>query len=308
MAGAASFGLAAAEYKPDAAAAPDEVEIKRSFFCVGDTKQAIYGWRGGVAEIFDAVVDQLPDVVELKQNKSFRSSPLIMDVVNQVFQHLPNHPLADAAESSDTSDKAMHEARALVEFSRRFPNHESAKPKLPGYVCLRTSRIAKDADSQTRRMICLEDAAQQVAELYQRGPDVSIGVLTRTNLGVAQMIFLLERLGIEVSQEGGNPLTDSAAVEMVLSALMMSEHPGDGRWAFHLSASPLSRVAEFGPDLVRADVERSRTRRNHRVLGHQARPGLRFPRDVATETAMPFGSRIRIANGTARSRLCANGP
>ena len=27
----------------------------RSFFCVGDQKQAIYGWRGGVAEVFDLV-------------------------------------------------------------------------------------------------------------------------------------------------------------------------------------------------------------------------------------------------------------
>ncbi len=245
----------AAEYKPDPDMTLDEVEIKRSFFCVGDTKQAIYGWRGGVAEIFDAVADQLPGVIELDQNKSFRSSPIIMDVVNDVFQHLPNHPLAQSADSSDTSDKATHEARALVDFSRRFPRHESAKGTLSGYVCLKTSRIAKDADSQTRRMICFEDAAEQVADLYERAPDISIGVLTRTNLGVAQMIFLLERMGVEVSQEGGNPLTDSAAVEMVLSALMMAEHPGDGRWAFHLSAGPLSQIEGFGPDLVRAMVE-----------------------------------------------------
>ena len=26
-----------------------------SFFCVGDAKQAIYGWRGGMAELFDAL-------------------------------------------------------------------------------------------------------------------------------------------------------------------------------------------------------------------------------------------------------------
>ena len=32
-----------------------------SFFCVGDAKQAIYGWRGGVAEIFDALDGQLKD-------------------------------------------------------------------------------------------------------------------------------------------------------------------------------------------------------------------------------------------------------
>jgi len=31
---------------------------KPSFFCVGDVKQAIYGWRGGRSEIFDAFKDR----------------------------------------------------------------------------------------------------------------------------------------------------------------------------------------------------------------------------------------------------------
>src|SRR5206468_3239379 len=30
----------------------EATETKRSFFCVGDVKQAIYGWRGGLPEIF----------------------------------------------------------------------------------------------------------------------------------------------------------------------------------------------------------------------------------------------------------------
>ena len=33
-----------------------------SFFCVGDVKQAIYGWRGGVAEIFDTIETDLPSL------------------------------------------------------------------------------------------------------------------------------------------------------------------------------------------------------------------------------------------------------
>ena len=38
-----------------------------TFFCVGDVKQAIYGWRGGVAEIFEAITDELKhlDAAEL---------------------------------------------------------------------------------------------------------------------------------------------------------------------------------------------------------------------------------------------------
>ncbi len=34
-----------------------------SFFCVGDGKQAIYGWRGGVSEILDVVAREVPQIV-----------------------------------------------------------------------------------------------------------------------------------------------------------------------------------------------------------------------------------------------------
>ena len=58
-----------------------------------------------------------------------------------------------------------------------------------------------------------------------------------------------------MSQEGGNPLTDSAAVEVVLSALMMAEHPGDRRWEFHVSGTPLAKIEGFGPTWVRRFVD-----------------------------------------------------
>src|SRR5690606_23716144 len=79
-------------------------------------------------------------------------------------------------------------------------------------------------------------------------PGRSIGVLTRTNRSVAWLIHLLRRAGVDVSQEGGNPLTDSSAVELVLSALMMAEHPGDRRWWFHVAHSPLADWLQTGPD------------------------------------------------------------
>jgi ATP-dependent helicase/nuclease subunit A len=241
--------------EPDSEASPDDWKIERSFFCVGDTKQAIYGWRGGVAEIFDAVADQLPGVVEVEQNTSYRSSPVVLDVINEAFRNLPRHPLVAAAQSRDPTDKGMYEAAAVDQFARRFPLHDAARKSLPGYVRFETARRVEEGDAEEKRMACFEDAARIVAETNRAAPENSIGVLTRTNRGVAQLIFLLERLGVEVSQEGGNPLTDSAAVEVVLSALMMAEHPGDGRWAFHVAATPLSSVADFGADMVRAMAE-----------------------------------------------------
>ena len=105
--------------------------MAQSFFCVGDTKQAIYGC-GGVAEIFDAVADQIPDVIEDDQNISYRSSPVVIDVVNQTFKNLIRHPMANAAVASDPTSKTSYEAEALNHFCRRFPEHEAFKKDLPG--------------------------------------------------------------------------------------------------------------------------------------------------------------------------------
>jgi ATP-dependent exoDNAse (exonuclease V) beta subunit len=225
--------------------------IPRSFFCVGDTKQAIYGWRGGVAEIFDAVAKEIPEVEEESQNQSFRSSPVIMDAVNAIFPRLHRHPIASGANSSDTADSSAYEADAIAKFAKRFPPHVTARKTLPGHARLVTSRTS-DGGADEQRQACFEDAATIAKELVDSNPDKNVGILTRTNQGVAEMIYLLEKLKVDVSQEGGNPLTDSAAVEVILSSLMMAEHPSDGRWELHTSSTPLADIENYGPDLIRS--------------------------------------------------------
>lgn len=212
-------------------------ETAGSFFCVGDTKQAIYGWRGGKAAIFDAVQRQVPGVDSDSQNLSFRSSPVIMDFVTNVFQNLTNHP-AFAAIDGDPLGKEAFEVRAVTDFARDFPDHQSAKKDLPGMVCLRTG-------SEPPHF--LESVADRITELANAKPSASIGVLTRRNQTVAELIFYLKQRDVDVSQEGGNPLTDSALVELVLSALMLSEHPSDLRWAYHVAQSPLGELLRLHP-------------------------------------------------------------
>ncbi|WP_182867686.1 UvrD-helicase domain-containing protein [Rhodopirellula sp. JC639] len=243
-----AFRAADATVDPD----PDpESAVSRSFFCVGDTKQAIYGWRGGVAEIFDAVGAEIDGIESVEQNTSFRSSPVIMDVVNRVFQNLTRHKIADAAAGGHDADKATYEARAVVQFAKRFPDHVAFKDSLPGYVRMETCEKIDSRDSAEKAQACYELAARRIAELARAAPGRSIGVLTRTNKGVAKLIFLLEQLNVDVSQEGGNPLVDSAAVDLILSALMMAEHPADGRWKFHVDHSPLGNVDGMSADSVR---------------------------------------------------------
>ena len=233
----------------------DDRQVDQSFFCVGDTKQAIYGWRGGVAEIFDAVADEIPDVVEDVQNTSYRSSPIVIDVVNQTFKNLMRHPMMHATDAADPTNKSTYEAAALDRFCRRFPEHIAFKKSLSGHAKVMTSVNPKNSDSESKLRACFMRAAELAADLNRKSPGKAIGILTRTNRGVAQLIFMLEKLGVEVSQEGGNPLTDAAAVETILSTLMMAEHPGDGRWEFHAKSTPLGQLPGFGPDYVRDLVE-----------------------------------------------------
>ena len=260
-----------------------------SFFCVGDVKQAIYGWRGGRAAIFDAVANQIPDVEQASQDLSFRSSPVITKFVTNVFQNLTKHPkFADRVRSPRTKEE--FEAFAVQRFESSFPEHQSANVSLPGYVRFCTSpKPPKPADEPSGdgsddtnpplataddtptglryaateiRRLELEAIALEAVELEQskdknaKRSQHTIAVLTRTNSSVAELIFYLKALGADVSQEGGNPLTDSALVEAVLSALMMAEHPSDRRWAYHVSHTPIGSLLDLPPIVPElADVD-----------------------------------------------------
>ncbi|HUG90944.1 MAG TPA: UvrD-helicase domain-containing protein, partial [Planctomycetaceae bacterium] len=97
-------------------------EPGRSFFCVGDVKQAIYGWRGGVSELFEALGRQLPGLETLPLDHSFRSSQPVIDVVNAVFGSLGEcHVLAKYP-------------RVTNAWSERFRAHSTARDDLAGYV------------------------------------------------------------------------------------------------------------------------------------------------------------------------------
>jgi len=207
-----------------------------SFFCVGDTKQAIYSWRGGEAAIFDAIESELDGVKTKPLNKSFRSSPVIMDTVNAVFGHLGRHNNLDD-----------YIRKHVEEWSAKFPEHETALTKLPGYASLMTCPAPQnEKPSKKEKQDCLfQFTATKVREILKAHPRGTIGILTRKNSTVGRMIFQLTELGIDASEEGGTPLTDSAAVQLILSLMQMTDHPGDTTARFHIAKSPLGEVLGY---------------------------------------------------------------
>ena len=223
---------------------------QRSLFCVGDVKQAIYGWRGGVAEIFEAIRDELPGLVEQSLNESFRSAPAVIETVNRIFENLKSN-----------SALQNHPA-AVSRWSERFQRHSTARMKLPGYCRMMAApRAAEGTPPATATLIW---AAEEVQRLHAEAPAASIGVLVRRNVAVARMIYELRSRGIEASEEGGNPLTDSAAVQLVLSLLAVADHPGDTAARFHVAHSPLGErlgLSDPGDDAAAARLAEAIRRR-----------------------------------------------
>ncbi|MDR2756899.1 MAG: UvrD-helicase domain-containing protein [Planctomycetaceae bacterium] len=234
-----------------------------SFFCVGDVKQAIYAWRGGVAEIFDTIQNEIPNTIQESLDASFRSSPIIIETVNKLFETI-------------ASNEALAQYREAVQvWNTRFKRHETAKTNLSGYCVLETAPAknksndnskdksndnSKDnsntdsssTDTEPENDESVQYTIDRIAELYRTRPGTTIGVLVFRNEKIAPIIAGLKRLGIEASEEGGNPLTDSAAVQHVLSAMILADHPGDTIARFHLANGPLAaflRLTDYRNDL-----------------------------------------------------------
>lgn len=210
--------------RPFAQAVADQ-SGRRSFFCVGDVKQAIYGWRGGVAEIFEALSDELPGLQGRALNESFRSSPVVIDVVNRVFGGLGGNAVL------------QNHGEATRRWRQRFQEHTTARTQLGGYCRLETAPRAEPG--KTQPVANLVHAANEIVRLHEACPGRTIGVLVRRNAGVARMIYELRTRGLRASEEGGNPLIDSPAVQVVLSVLQVADHPGDTAARFHVAHSPL---------------------------------------------------------------------
>jgi ATP-dependent helicase/nuclease subunit A len=126
-----------------------EGEAKRSVFIVGDVKQSLYGWRGAQSDLLAALSDRWPQLRESTLERTYRSSPVIVEAVNAVFGGLDSNPaLAECGA-----------ARAV--WTRRFREHASARPELPGYA-----RVSVAAD----RNACSKEAAERVAAILRRAP------------------------------------------------------------------------------------------------------------------------------------------
>ncbi len=237
-------------------------EGERAVYLVGDPKQSIYGWRGGEPRILERVEERY-GLTRSALSVSWRSSPVILDLVNRVFGTLPENPAFERDE----------EGAAVVEWMGGFEEHRAQFTDRPGHWTIEVApagtdeeEAADDDEIESGKEALLRRTAERVAELHRTLPGATIGVLTRQRKPGATILAHLKSRGIEASGEGGVPLTDSPPVLAILALLRMIDHPGDGPSRYLVGQTALGERVGLSDWASASEAQRVGSRLRERLL------------------------------------------
>ena len=215
----------------------------RAGVIVADPKQSIYGWRGARPQLVRQV-GVAHGLVEDTMDTSWRSSPVILDLVAEVFRDLPaNGVLKRIDVGPGVASTWMEDFTELA-----------AARDLPGHVCIHLA--PDDVGRSAIQPNLLRRAAEIVKDLQEQIPDRSIGVLASRNKVVRYLMDALRDVGVRASGEGGAYLTDTPPANALLSLLRLADHPSDRSALYHVTRTPLGEVVGLQD---REDVSAART-------------------------------------------------
>ncbi len=202
-------------------------EGDRSFFYVGDVKQAIYAWRHGDHTLFGRILDHYNKGsarIEVQRlATSYRSSPAIMEGVNSIFSDLGNSGFSEAVQD---------------EWSEGWQEHRAVRTDLSGCVEYYDVEKYKGMPKELQESSRIGLVATRLSEIrpWERG--LSAAVLVRTGKFGERVVNQLRRAGLPVTWEGDYGLLDSSALQAFLSLLQVASHPGDTFAIRHLEMVP----------------------------------------------------------------------
>ena len=227
---------------------------------VGDVKQAIYGWRGGDATLFDEVrTDSIlcaiagePQEDTLPTN--WRSARNIVETNNHIFSRLAETGVARAVLSAmlpkDTPapmlEALLEEGAQLLEVGFKGTNQHVAPGKNAGHVRIRRIEGEKneDLDDNVR-----ERLLESVADIAERRPWGDITVLVRSNGRAALVAGWLMEEGIPVVTDNSFLLAEHPLVVQLTALLTFLDSPRNDLafWTFLSGRQMLLPLIELTP-------------------------------------------------------------
>lgn len=209
----------------------------RSFFYVGDTKQAIYSWRGGDPRLFFEIRDKYnrdtgPECIRKAEPLavSFRSDREIIEAVNKVFGNL-----------GSVQEVLEIPAAAVEDWQQAWVPHSTAPVNAGRKGFVHWMGVTRNDDEESKA----DDAAilrvLQEVRPWERG--LSCVALKRRNTAAADLAALLQFHGIPVALEGkANPCTDNPAGATLTAAFRVAGFPDDKTARALLGASGPGRA------------------------------------------------------------------
>ena len=226
---------------------------------VGDVKQAIYGWRGGNAELFDAVA-QDGNLTAMLENHTatttilshnWRSAPAVVHTNNRIFGQLAEPEFARRIleamlpEATDPALFARTAAMLTASFSgceQRVPDKNMVKD---GYV--RLTRIEAKYTPDLMEKVKEELRSLLLEEVLTRRNPGEVAVLVRKNSEAADVSNWLSEWGVPVVTEHSFRLGNHPLITRLVDALTFLEYPMDDA-AFWSAASCPELFGDIAPE------------------------------------------------------------
>jgi ATP-dependent exoDNAse (exonuclease V) beta subunit len=192
-----------------------------TFFYVGDIKQAIYAFRGGKSEIFDAASREFPsaDIDIRSLNQNFRSGRSIVDFNNDIFSKENIERFLN--EFYKKKNIGCNFSKFIETYS--FPRQETPTEHNYGYIEIdvidKTCENVKEEIKQ-RFINC-------TCQVLERFTSKDITVLCRTNDEVFTVSSWLLENGLDVESSQTLNIRNNNVIKQIISLLMLINSPLD---------------------------------------------------------------------------------
>lgn len=167
--------------------------VEQSYWC-GDSKQAIYGFRGTDTQLTEAVVGMLPEQDVETLDTSYRSEPAIVELCNDMFVKIFSGTLDKNKVALKANKKKETDGANIIHWHSQSTKKEDFLADIANYIA---------------------DFARKENVMYK-----DIAVLARTNKDLDTLSNYLEEQGIPVNHGTGS-LLEQKETELISSILAL---------------------------------------------------------------------------------------
>nr|HQI50277.1 3'-5' exonuclease [bacterium] len=174
---------------------------------VGDEKQSIYGWRGGERDLLRAMQHRLDEREPIRLDTSFRSSPVIIDFVNDFFGGAP-----------------LQQRLTALGLDWPYELCKTARLEQPGslLVAFRTYRDGDESgDLTSQRDASAEMVLKEIVPRLQEGtlrPNET-AILARENSSLHAIADILDEQKIDYVLESSHSILEHRAIKPAIHLL-----------------------------------------------------------------------------------------